>query len=87
MKISPNYECKRGITRKLAINKRLLRSTQAAKSPPRHRSDSSIGHKKGRPTPFPDVEKGREKVESGAAKIFLLPAPTHAPHFGQHPKH
>ena len=61
MKISPNYECKRGITRKLVINKRLLRSIQAAKSPQRHRSDSSIGHKKGSPTPFPDVEKAAGK--------------------------
>ena len=87
MKISPNYECKRGITRKLAINKRLLRSTQAAKSPPRHRSDSSIRHKKGGPPLSQTQWKKRARPEKAIAKLGSSCAhlPAHAQHFGQHP--
>ena len=72
MKISPNYECKRGITRKLAINKRLLRSLKAP--PPSFR----LIHRpqKGQPHPFSRRKKRSEKSwERGCEDLLAAKLP------------
>ena len=66
LKIRPNYDCKLGITRKLAINKRLLRAP-----PPSFRLIHTL--QKSWPAPFPDpVEKaGTARKSDREAWIFL----------------
>ena len=69
LKIRPNYDCKLGITRKLAINKRLLEATPSTPTiVPTH----PYATKKG-PAPFPDpVEKaGTARKSDREAWIFL----------------
>ena len=69
LKIRPNYDCKLGITRKLAINKRL----RAA--PPSFR----LIHRpqKRWPAPFPDpVEKASTARKSDREAWIFLPSPS-----------
>ena len=84
LKIRPNYDCKLGITRKLAINKRLLEATPSTPTiVPTH----PYATKKGaRPFPRPSGKSGHgPKKRSRSLDLLALTFPAHAQHFGQHP--